>query len=170
MLVVCTGQAGGRAAISLERVAINVNDARIADNAGAQPVDTPVVAGGPAAYFTTLPIKAMLQALLRRRHRCRGVADRRHLRLQPRLLRPDARAGRSRAAHGVRGGLVHVPWLPEQGQPSMRVDEIVRGLRGGDRVRAAHRATDIRKEAGRARTEPLADHARTGPPRSSARW
>lgn len=63
-LVLCTGQAGGRGAISLERVAINVNDARIADNAGAQPVDTAIVAGGPAAYFTGLPIKAMLQALL----------------------------------------------------------------------------------------------------------
>ena len=64
-LVVCTGQAGGRGALSLERVAINVNDARIPDNGGAQPVDTPVVAGGPAAYFTSLPIKAMLAALLR---------------------------------------------------------------------------------------------------------
>jgi pyroglutamyl-peptidase len=62
-LVICVGQAGGRSAISLERIAINVNDARIADNAAAQPVDTPVVAGGPAAYFTSLPIKAMLLAL-----------------------------------------------------------------------------------------------------------
>src|SRR5262245_30851816 len=63
-LVICTGQAGGRIALSLERVAINVQDARIPDNAGEQPVDTPVVAGGPAAYFSTLPIKAMRAALL----------------------------------------------------------------------------------------------------------
>src|SRR5688572_11128649 len=63
-LVLCTGQAGGRAALSLERIAINVNDARIPDNAGAQPIDTPVVAGGPDAYFTNLPIKAMLASLL----------------------------------------------------------------------------------------------------------
>ncbi|MGQ3198089.1 MAG: pyroglutamyl-peptidase I family protein, partial [Hydrogenophaga sp.] len=62
-LVVCVGQAGGRQAISLERVAINVNDAPIADNAGAQPVDTPVAHGAPVAYFTSLPIKAMLAAL-----------------------------------------------------------------------------------------------------------
>src|SRR5437899_2916174 len=55
-LVVACGQAGGRSAISLERVAINVDDARIPDNAGMQPVDTPVIAGGPAAYFSTLPI------------------------------------------------------------------------------------------------------------------
>ena len=62
-LVGCVGQAGGRSAISLERVAINVDDAPIADNAGAQPVDTPVVHGAPVAYFSTLPIKDMLVTL-----------------------------------------------------------------------------------------------------------
>jgi pyroglutamyl-peptidase len=62
-LVLCTGQAGGRARISLERVAINCDDARIPDNAGNRPVDEPVVAGGPAAYFTSLPVKAALAAL-----------------------------------------------------------------------------------------------------------
>ncbi len=64
-LVVCVGLAGGRQALSLERVAININDARIPDNQGAQPVDTPVVPRAPAAYFSTLPVKTMLQALLR---------------------------------------------------------------------------------------------------------
>nr|HPK34063.1 pyroglutamyl-peptidase I [Ottowia sp.] len=59
VLVVCLGLAAGRAALSLERVAINVQDARMPDNAGAEPVDAPVVPGGPAAYFSTLPIKAM---------------------------------------------------------------------------------------------------------------
>ncbi|HEY1226762.1 MAG TPA: pyroglutamyl-peptidase I, partial [Ramlibacter sp.] len=63
VLVVCTGQAGGRSAISLERVAINVNDARIPDNAGAQPLDAPVVSDGPAAYFSTLPVKACVAAI-----------------------------------------------------------------------------------------------------------
>lgn len=61
--ILCLGQAGGRAAITLERVAINVNDASIADNAGNQPVDEPIVAGGPAAYFSTLPNKAIVAAL-----------------------------------------------------------------------------------------------------------
>ncbi|HAU56626.1 MAG TPA: hypothetical protein DCW87_03095 [Comamonadaceae bacterium] len=50
-LVLCLGQAGGRAALSIERIAINVADARIPDNQGAQPVDEPVVPGAPAAYF-----------------------------------------------------------------------------------------------------------------------
>ena len=62
-LVLCAGQAGGRARISLERVAINCDDARIPDNAGNQPVDEPVVPGGPAAYFTSLPVKAALASL-----------------------------------------------------------------------------------------------------------
>lgn len=62
-LVVCVGLASGRERISLERVALNVDDARIPDNRGRQPVDEAIVAGGPAAYFTTLPIKSMLASL-----------------------------------------------------------------------------------------------------------
>ena len=55
-LVICVGQAGGRAQLSLERVAINVDDARIPDNRGQQPIDVPVIADGPAAYFSTLSL------------------------------------------------------------------------------------------------------------------
>lgn len=62
-LVVCAGQAGGRPRISLERVAINCDDARIPDNAGNRPIDEAVVPDGPAAYFTSLPVKAALAAL-----------------------------------------------------------------------------------------------------------
>lgn len=62
-MVIATGLAPGRSEISIERVAINVNDARIPDNRGEQPIDTAVVVGGPAAYFSTLPIKAMARAV-----------------------------------------------------------------------------------------------------------
>ena len=65
-LVVCVGQAGGRAALSLERVAINLIDARIADNAGARPVDRPVLRDAPAALFSTAPVKR-LAAVARRK-------------------------------------------------------------------------------------------------------
>ena len=61
--MLCVGLAGGRAALSLERVAINLDDARIPDNAGQHPIDRPIVPGGPAAYFATLPIKAAVAAL-----------------------------------------------------------------------------------------------------------
>lgn len=63
VLVVCVGLAAGRQGLSLERVAVNVDDARIPDNAGALPVDMPVVPGGPAAYFSSLPVKAIQAAL-----------------------------------------------------------------------------------------------------------
>jgi pyroglutamyl-peptidase len=146
-LVICTGQAAGRAALSLERVAINVNDARIPDNAGAKPVDTPVVPGGPAAYFTSLPIKAMLQGLLDAginaevsqtagtfvcNHVFYGVMHEVAVHTQLRH---------------TRAGLIHVPLLPEQGQPSMRLDEIVEGLKIAIECALAT-VTDIRKEAG----------------------
>lgn len=145
-LVVCTGQAGGRPAISLERVAINVNDARIPDNAGVQPVDTAIVPGGPTAYFTTLPIKAMLQALLDAGVRAEVsqtagtfVCNHTFYGLMHLLARP--------MWQGVRGGLIHVPWLPEQGQPSMHLDQLVQGLEIAIAC-ALQTGQDIRMEAG----------------------
>ena len=128
-LVICCGQAGGRSALSLERIAINVDDARIADNRGAQPVDRPVVPGGPAAYFTSLPIKAMRQALLdaginAEVSQTAGTFVCNHV-----FYGLMHELATSRTCHGVRGGFIHVPFLPEQGQPSMRLAEIVQGLR-----------------------------------------
>lgn len=130
VLTICVGQAGGRASLSLERVAINVDDARIADNAGARPIDTPIVRRGPAAYFSTLPIKAQLQALQSAglpaeisqtagtfvcNHVFYGLM--RALRTTPRR----------------RGGFVHIPFLPEQAArhgdvPSLALEQTVRGL------------------------------------------
>ena len=63
-IVLCLGQAGGRAQMSVERVAINVNDARIVDNAGVQPIDEAIAEDAPAAYFCTLPVKAMVHSML----------------------------------------------------------------------------------------------------------
>ena len=128
-LVICVGQAGGRSALSLERVAINVNDARIADNAAAQPIDTPVVSGGPAAYFTTLPIKAMLAALLQEGievevSQTAGTFVCNHVFYG--LMHALAT---KRTLRHARGGFVHVPFLPEQGTPNMALEEMVRGMR-----------------------------------------
>ncbi len=146
-LVICTGQAGGRPALSLERVAINVNDARIADNAQVQPIDTPVVAGGPAAYFTTLPIKAMLSALQGAGlavevSQSAGTFVCNHVFYA--LM--DELATRPELAH-TRGGLIHVPWLSGQGAPSMGLGEIVEGIRLAIECALAT-MTDIRREAG----------------------
>ncbi len=146
-LVICVGQAGGRAAISLERIAINVNDARIPDNAAAQPVDTAVVAGGPAAYFTGLPIKAMLQALQREGlaaevSQTAGTFVCNHV-FYGLMHELATRRGFSR----TRGGFIHVPWLPGQGQPHMATDELVRGLRVAIKAALAT-STDIAQGAG----------------------
>ncbi len=141
-IVLCVGLAGGRAALSLERVAINIDDARIPDNKGRQPIDLPVVAGGPAAYFATLPIKAVVAALREAglpaivsnsagtfvcNHVFYGLM---HLAATRRL--------------DFRGGFLHVPYLPSQGArqddaPSMALDEIVRGIEIVLTVAAARR-------------------------------
>lgn len=146
-LTICVGQAGGRAALSLERVAINLNDARIQDNAGAQPIDTPVVPGGPAAYFTTLPIKAMLLALQKKGlagevSQTAGtfVCNQVFYSLMHALSTQPARAC-------ARGGFVHVPWLPEQGSPAMALQDMVNGLRLAIRV-ALTRRHDAQHGAG----------------------
>jgi pyroglutamyl-peptidase len=146
-LVLCTGQAGGRGAVSLERVAINVNDARIPDNTGAQPIDTPVIPGGPDAYFTRLPIKAMLAALLEEGIRAEVsqtagtfVCNHVFYGLMHLLHTEPDHAG-------VRGGMVHVPWLPQQGQPSMNAEVIARGLEVAIAC-ALRTGADLRIQAG----------------------
>ena len=128
-LVVCVGLAGGRPAISLERIAINVQDARIADNVGDQPIDAPVAKSGPAAYFSNLPIKAMLQSLTAAGidaevSQTAGTFVCNHVFY---VLMHAIKKHRNQS--NVRGGFVHVPYLPQQGEPSMPLEEMVRGLR-----------------------------------------
>ncbi len=128
-LVLCLGLAGGRANLSLERVAINVQDARIADNAGQQPIDSPIAVNGPAAYFSTLPIKAMLQALTdagipAEVSQTAGTFVCNHV-FYALMHALKKQRGKVKA----RGGFMHVPYLPDQGQPCMSLDEMVRGLR-----------------------------------------
>jgi pyroglutamyl-peptidase len=150
-LVLALGQAAGRGALSLERVAINIDDARIPDNAGAQPIDTPVVAGAPAAHFTTLPVKAMVAALREAGHPAElshsagtFVCNHVFYALQHAL----------RARRSVRSGFMHLPLLPEQaraGQPSLALQAMTDGtalalltalrLRGGD-LRASEGTLD----------------------------
>jgi pyroglutamyl-peptidase len=127
-LVLCVGLAGGRSGISVERVAINIEDAIIPDNAGRQPVDRQVARSGPVAYWSTLPIKAVVSALREAGleawvSQSAGTYVCNYLFYG--LMRALARTPE------VRGGFVHVPFLPEQAQnfsPSLRLEEIVRGL------------------------------------------
>jgi pyroglutamyl-peptidase len=129
-VVLALGLAANRSALSMERVAINVDDARIPDNAGAQPVDEPVVAGGPVAYFSRLPIKAIVQALQEAGvpaevSQTAGTFVCNHVfyGLMHMLRRRTA----------VRAGFMHLPLLPEQaaavGLPGLDLDTQVLGVR-----------------------------------------
>ncbi|WP_042883766.1 pyroglutamyl-peptidase I [Cupriavidus necator] len=156
-LVIAVGQAGGRAEMSVERVAINVDDARIADNAGEQPIDTAIVEDGPAAYFSTLPIKAMVRDM-----RAAGVpasvsqtagtfvCNHVFYGLMHRLA--QHKGHKDHKGGEVRGGFIHIPYLPEQaarhpGQPSLAQETLVKGLRQAVATALATRA-DVREQGG----------------------
>jgi len=150
--VLCLGLAGSRSAISLERVAINLCDARIADNAGARPAGTPVVAGGPAAHFSRLPVKALVQRL-----QAAGLPAELSLSAGSfvcnQVMYGLLHALRRRP--GVPAGFIHLPPLPEQaaahpGSRPLALAEQVRGLQvvvdalaaGLDELAAADGRTD----------------------------
>lgn len=127
-LTLCLGLAGGRGALSMERIGININDARIPDNTGGQPIDTPVAADGPAAYFASLPIKAMLRAVLRAGVPCEvsqtaGTFVCNHV-----LYGLMHLLAQGVGPAGARGGFVHVPWLTGQGAPHLPLRDMVRGV------------------------------------------
>lgn len=129
-VILCVGLAVGRDAVTPERIAVNIREARIADNAGFRPQGEPVVPGGPAAYFATVPVAAMAQAI-----RDAGV--------------PGAVSNTAGtfvcndtlytllhhySGTPVQVGFIHVPQLPRQGAPSLPLDAIVRALTAAVRV------------------------------------
>jgi pyroglutamyl-peptidase len=129
--VVSLGQAGGRPDLTPERVAINVDDARIPDNAGQQPIDSPVVPGAPAARFSTLPIKAMVAAM-QAENVSASVSQTAGTFVCNHVFYGLMQAVRRQPE--VRAGFMHVPLLPDQaaaqdGQPSMPLADMQRGLR-----------------------------------------
>lgn len=150
-IVLCVGQAGGRTELCLERVAINVQDARIRDNDGKQPIDKPVVADGPAAHFATLPIKACVAAM-RKAGLPAAVSNTAGTFVCNHIFYALMDIA---AAHPIpmRGGFLHIPYVPEQaarlgGAPSMAVEDIVRGIEIVLEVSAA-RTSDVHTVEGR---------------------
>ncbi len=152
-IVLCLGQAGGRPEISIERVAVNVDDARIPDNRGRQPIDMAIEAGGPAAYFSTLPIKAIARDV-REAGAAASVSNTagtfvcNHV-FYALMHRVATRPGLARA----RAGFVHVPYTPGQvagrvDVPSMPLAMQVAGIRQALRT-AVQVRVDARENAGR---------------------
>lgn len=128
-VVICLGQAGGRAAITPERVAINLDDARIADNAGQQPIDKPIVKNGPAAYFSTLPIKAIVHEL--RKHDIPAEVSQTAGTFVCNHVFYGLMHELALHREGVRGGFVHLPLLPEQAttEPSLPFEKMTEAVR-----------------------------------------
>lgn len=130
-LVVCLGLAGGRAQLSVERVAINTDDARIPDNAGARPVDEAIAPDGPPAYFATLPVKAMVAAMRKAGipaevSNSAGTYVCNHLMYG--VLHFIAASGK-----GARAGFIHMPYAEDQvlekpGTPAMALATMVKGV------------------------------------------
>lgn len=123
-VILCLGLAGGRAAVTPERVGINIRSASIPDNAGQQFTDAPIIRDGPAAYFSSLPVTAMAQAI-----RDAGL---------PGAVSNSAGTYvcndvlytllHHLAGTKTRVGFIHVPYLPGQGEPNMALADTVRAL------------------------------------------
>ena len=128
--VLCIGQAGGRYGLTPERVAINIDDASIPDNEGNQPMDAPIFEDGAPAYFSTLPIKAMVAAI-REAGLPASVSNTAGTFVCNHLMYGVLY---TLAKHypGVQGGFMHVPFIPSQTlqrpAPSMSCQDIARGI------------------------------------------
>ena len=149
--VLCIGQAGGRASLTSERIAINQDDARIPDNQGNQPIDTPIRLDGQAAYFSTLPIKAMVQAIKEEGlpatvSNTAGTFVCNHLMYQA-LYLADKKFPHMRA------GFMHIPYMTEQvinkpNTASMNLTDIVRGIEAAIGAIVDYKDKDIKLVGG----------------------
>ena len=150
-VIVCVGQAGGRFGITPERVAINVDDARIADNEGHNPIDEAVQPDGPAAYFSSLPIKAMVKRMKEKGipssiSNTAGTYVCNHLMYQLLYMIENDFPEKT-------GGFIHVPFIPEQvldkgNYPSMSLNDITTGLEACIEAIVEYRGKGDLKETG----------------------
>lgn len=130
-IVISVGQAGGRFGVTPERVAINMDDARIKDNEGNQPLDIEIYKDGEAAYFSNLPIKAMVKEMNE------GGIPGSVSNTAGTFVCNHVMYGILYMAHkkypNIRGGFIHVPYIPAQvvnkpSMPSMSIEDISKGL------------------------------------------
>ena len=150
-VVLCIGQAGGRASLTPERVAINQDDARISDNQGNQPIDTSIREDGQAAYFSTLPIKAMVKAIKEEGlpatvSNTAGTFVCNHLMYQALYLA-------DKKFPNMRAGFMHIPYMTEQvvnkpNTASMCLTDIVRGIEAAIGAIVDHKDNDLKLVGG----------------------
>ena len=129
-VVISLGQAEGRTQISPERIAINLDDARLADNEGVVRSDVPIIVGGPVAYESTLPIKEFVEAM-----KADGIPAAVSLSAGAFLCNHIFYIAQDKfAGTQIRSGFVHVPLMDEQaaefpGLPTMPLDQMVKAVR-----------------------------------------
>ncbi|MFV0373967.1 pyroglutamyl-peptidase I [Microbacterium sp.] len=139
-VVIAVGLAGGRSAIGIERIAVNLADARIPDNDGAQPIDAPSIPGAPAGAFATLPVKAIAAAVA-----AAGIPAEVSHTAGTFVCNHVFFTALHAAEDAARVGFVHVPWATGQapsGQVEIPLDNIARALRIAIEV-ALTRPTDV---------------------------
>ena len=126
--VLSVGQAGGRPGITMERIAINVDDARIPDNISQQPIDEPIQTEGEAAYFTTLPIKRIVKAI-REAGISAEVSNSAGTFVCNHIMYQSLFAA-TKADKPFKAGFMHIPFIPEQttDKPSLPLEESTRAL------------------------------------------
>ena len=152
-VVLCIGQAGGRFEITPERVAINIDDARIKDNEGNQPIDTKIFEDGESAYFATIPIKAMVKAI-RDAGLPASVSNTAGTFVCNHLMY-GVLYTLAKKYPGIKGGFTHVPFIPEQvvGRtpvaPYMALEDIKRGLEAGIKAIGENFDHDINENGGK---------------------
>lgn len=123
-VILSVGQAGGRASVTPERVGINVRSARIPDNEGKQPQEEPIVSGGADGLFSTLPVQAMASAI--EKHGLPGQVSNTAGTF---VCNDTLYTLLHRYQHtAVRVGFIHVPYLPEQGNPGLPLEQITKAL------------------------------------------
>ncbi|KAA8816184.1 pyroglutamyl-peptidase I [Bifidobacterium vespertilionis] len=131
-IVICVGQAGGRSTLTVERVAINLAEARIPDNDGEQPLDQPLREDGDTAYFSSVPVKAMVQNI--RDHGLPAFVSYTAGTFVCNSIMYNLLYLIDRKFPGVKGGFIHVPYEPGQlidkpnGTPSLPLETIAKGL------------------------------------------
>lgn len=123
-VIISVGQAGSRPAVTPERIGINIRDARITDNAGTSPKDEAIVPGGPDGLFSTLPVKAMIEAI-REAGLPASISNTAGTFVCNDVLYSLLH---HYAGTPVRCGFIHVPWLPEQGEPSLPLESTAKAL------------------------------------------
>jgi pyroglutamyl-peptidase len=129
-VILCIGQAGGRGSVTPERIGVNIRDAKITDNAGNRPVGEFVAESGPAAYFSTVPVMAMADAI-----QVAGLPGQ-VSNSAGAFVCNDTLYGllHHHAGTPVKVGFIHVPWLPEQGSPSLPLAQTAAALEAAIRA------------------------------------